>query len=102
MLCQVFILRNEDIIYSRHYARGLDSSLFNNLLPKIKQDVLSKYGPQLGSYDFFKYKISYIVEKELDLIIIFVSGLTDNFDRIKAELFNLKKGAAKTWIKILF
>lgn len=91
MLRQVYIILKEEIIYQKHYGKGLDDSLFENILPKIKADAFSKYGSEINYYDFFKYKISYIIDKDLKLMIIFVSGLTDNYDRIKVELSNLKK-----------
>ena len=91
MLQQIYIIVNDNILYQRNYAKGLDKSIFMNIYPKLRQDILSKHGKEIGDYDFFKSKISYTVEKDLDLIIIFVSGLTDEFDRIKIELHKLKK-----------
>ncbi len=91
MLCQVYIVLKDDILFQRDYAKGLDASLFSSILPKIKQDTFSKFGGEMGEYDFYRYKLSFIVDKDYDLMIIFVSGLTDNFDRIKVELHNLKK-----------
>ena len=91
VLCQVYIVLKDDILFQRDYAKGLDASLFSSILPKIKQDTFSKFGGEMGEYDFYRYKLSFIVDKDYDLMIIFVSGLTDNFDRIKVELHNLKK-----------
>ena len=90
MLRQVYIILKEEIIYQKHYGKGLDDSLFENILPKIKTDAFSKYGGEINEYNFFKYKITYIVDKDLDLMIIFVAGLTDSYDKIKVELSNLK------------
>ena len=69
MLCQVYIALNEEIIYQRIYSKGLDSMLFNNILPKIYQDISAEFSEDVGFYDFFNYKISYIREKELNLIL---------------------------------
>ncbi len=91
MIRQVYIiLKGDIIIYQKHYAKGLDTTLFNSILPMIRKDAFSNFANEINAYDFFKYKISYIVDKDLDLMIIFVSGLTDNFDLIKVELLNLK------------
>ena len=90
MLRQIYVILKDEIIYQKHYGKGLDASLFENILPKIKTDAFSNYGSEINAYDFFKFKISYIVDKDLNLMIIFVSGLTDNYDRIKIELSNLK------------
>ena len=90
MLRQIYVILKDEIIYQKHYGKGLDASLFENILPKIKTDAFSNYGSEINAYDFFKFKISYIVDKDLNLMIIFVSGLTDNYDRIKTELSNFK------------
>ena len=55
------------------------------------RDAFSKSGAQVEYNDYYKYRISYITEKELELIFIFVTGLTDNFDNIKKELIKCKK-----------
>lgn len=91
MLCQVYIASNKEIIYKRIYSKGLDSILFNNILPKIYQDISAEFSEDVGFYDFFNYKISYITDKELNFIIFFVSSLADSFNRIETELVNLKK-----------
>jgi small GTP-binding protein len=55
------------------------------------RDAFSKSEAQVEYNDYYKYRISYITEKELELIFIFVTGLTDNFDNIKKELIKCKK-----------
>jgi len=42
-------------------------------------------------HDYYKYRISYITETDLNLIFVFVTGLTDNFESIKKELIRCKK-----------
>ena len=91
MLRQVYIIINNEIVYNRYYAQCFDNSLFMEVLQNIKEETFSKFGTEIGSFNFFKWKISYIVEKDLKLILIFVSGLADDFDRIKLELFKLKR-----------
>lgn len=91
MLCQVFITLNEKIVYKRIYSKGLDSILLTNILSKIYQDISAEFSEDVGFYDFFNYKISYIREKELNLILFFISNLVDSFKRIETELVNLKK-----------
>jgi len=91
MLCQAYIIFKDDIIYQRNFGKGLDNSLFLIILPKIKKDVFSEFGSEIGSYDFFRYRISYLIDKDYNLMFIFVSGLTDNFDNLKVQLDDLKK-----------
>ncbi|MHA1192159.1 MAG: ADP-ribosylation factor-like protein [Promethearchaeota archaeon] len=54
-------------------------------------EVLSKGGNKVDYHDYYKYRMSYITEKDLDLIFLFVTGLTDNFDSVKKELIKCKK-----------
>ncbi|TFG27002.1 MAG: GTP-binding protein [Promethearchaeota archaeon] len=62
-----------------------------NLHFKIKQDAMRKIGKTIGYYDYFKYRVSYDMELDLDLIFIFVAGLMDDFfGMIKNELTNFK------------
>jgi small GTP-binding protein len=91
MLRQVFIILRDKLVYQRSYAKGLDISLFSSVYQKVKKVVESKFGSETGIYEFFEYKLSYIAEEDSNLIIIFVSGLGDNFDDIKPQLKKFKK-----------
>jgi len=91
MLRQVYIILNDDIAYQRNYAKGLDDSLFTNVYLNIKKSAFSKFAEETASYEFFKYKLSYIVEKDLELIFLFVTGLGDDFKNIEPQLHNFKK-----------
>ncbi|MFX1366435.1 MAG: ADP-ribosylation factor-like protein [Promethearchaeota archaeon] len=91
MLRQIYIILNDRIIYQRNYAKGLDETLFSNVLLNIKKTVFAKFAEETASYEFFTYKLSYIVEKSLKLILLFVTGLGDDFKNIKPQLQNFKK-----------
>ncbi|MFX1288277.1 MAG: ADP-ribosylation factor-like protein, partial [Promethearchaeota archaeon] len=54
-------------------------------------DAFAKGGNKVEYHDYYKYRISYITEKEQELIFLFVTGLTDNFENIKKELIKCKK-----------
>ena len=41
-------------------------------------------------YDYFKYKISYIIDKDTKYTFVFISGLSDNIERLQAELIRFK------------
>jgi small GTP-binding protein len=91
MLRQVFIILRDKLAYHRSYAKGLDTSLFTNVYQKVKKIAQSKFGSETGIYEFFEYKLSYIADEDSNLVIIFVSGLGDNFDDIKPQLKKFKK-----------
>ena len=55
------------------------------------QDAFGKGGKKVEYHDYYKYRISYITEKDLELMFLFVTGLTDNFENIKKELIKCKK-----------
>lgn len=91
MLRQVYIILNDNIIYQRNYAKGLDDTLFSNVFLNIKKSAFAKFAEETATYEFFTYKLSYIVEKSLNLIFLFVTGLGDEFKNIKPQLQNFKK-----------
>ena len=91
MLRQIYLILNDRIIYQRNYAKGLDEALFSNVLLNIKKSAFAKFAEETASYEFFTFKLSYIVEKSLNLIVLFITGLGDDFKNIKPQLQNFKK-----------
>lgn len=91
MLRQIFIILNDKLVYQRSYAKGLDTDLFTNVYQKVKKVALSKFGPETGIYEFFEYKLSYIVDENSDIVLLFVSGLGDDFKDIDPQLKKFKK-----------
>ncbi len=64
---------------------------FNALVGDLMRDAFAKGGKKVEFHDYYKYRVSYITEKEQELMFLFVTGLTDNFDNIKKELIKCKK-----------
>ncbi|MFW9882256.1 MAG: ADP-ribosylation factor-like protein [Candidatus Thorarchaeota archaeon] len=91
MLRQIFIILNDKLVYQRKYAKGLDNFLFKNVYQIVKSMELSKSGTEVGIFEFYKYKLSYIVDEYSDFIILFVSGLIDDFKEIEPQLIKFKK-----------
>ncbi|MFW9970555.1 MAG: ADP-ribosylation factor-like protein [Candidatus Odinarchaeota archaeon] len=91
MLRQVYIILNDNIIYKRNYAKALDDSLFPNVYLNIKKAAFSKFGEETASYEFFKYKLSYIIDKDQNLVFLFVTGLGVDFRDVKPQLYSFKK-----------
>jgi len=65
--------------------------MFDSLIGDLITDAFGKGANKVEYHDYYKYRISYITEKGLDLMFLFVTGLTDNFDNIKKELIKCKK-----------
>ena len=55
------------------------------------QEAFAKGSKSVEYHDYYKYRISYITEKDLEVMFLFVTGLTDNFENIKKELIKCKK-----------
>ncbi len=55
------------------------------------KEAFAKRGKKVEYHDYYKYRISYITEKDSELMFLFVTGLTDNFENIKKELIKCKK-----------
>jgi len=51
---------------------------------------LSRTESQIDFHDFYKYRVSYITEKERNLIFLFVNSLTDKAEHIKKQLIICK------------
>ncbi len=90
MLRQVFVIKNGTVLYRRDYAKALRDVEFKNVVSDISNASFSRIGKEFGTYDYFKYKISYITEKELNLIFVFISALSDDYNRVQSELYRLK------------
>ncbi|TFF96684.1 MAG: GTP-binding protein [Promethearchaeota archaeon] len=91
ILRQVYIYKGKDLLYYRHFGKALKKDVFNSLVEELRGDALAGGGNKVQYHDYYKYRVSYITEGDLDLIFLFVTGLTDNFDNIKKELTRCKK-----------
>ncbi|MFX0032080.1 MAG: ADP-ribosylation factor-like protein [Candidatus Hermodarchaeota archaeon] len=79
------------MIYYRHFGKALKDEVFKTLFADLIKEAFAKGTDKVDYHDYFKYRISYITESKLELIFLFVTGLTDNFDNIKKELIKCKK-----------
>ena len=88
MLRQVFIYYKNQRIYFSQFGKALDEDSFESVLKKLQQEAFTKgQDPNaVGSYDFYKYRISFIASPEKEIIYIFVTDLTDSVDNIKTQL----------------
>ena len=89
MLRQVFIVLNDKLAYQRSYAKGLDVDLFSTVYQKVKKVALSKFGPEAGTYEFFEYKLSFIINENamINPVIMIITGIYTSFLFIFTHLF---------------
>lgn len=90
MLRQVFIVLNDKLAYQRSYAKGLESSVFTTVFQKVKKVAFTKFSSETGMYEYFEYRLSYIIDDSFNLIFLFVSGLGDDFKDIELQLKKFK------------
>ena len=65
-------------MYKRHFGKALKEETLNGIINELSDHTLSTTGDKVGTHEYFKYKISFISESSLDLIFLFVTGLTDS------------------------
>ena len=92
MLRQVFVIQKDDIVYQRMYANALSINELDDLLFKIKRDAKKESAVRVDAFDYYKYRVCYDAELDLNTIFIFITGLMDDFfGLIKTEMSNFKK-----------
>ncbi|MHA1283587.1 MAG: ADP-ribosylation factor-like protein [Promethearchaeota archaeon] len=91
ILRQVYIYKDDELLYYRHFGKALKREIFDNLIEELRRDAFAGGLTKVQYHDYYKYRISYTTEPELGLIFVFVTGLTDNFENIKKELIRCKK-----------
>ena len=91
MLREAFVLKGNEIFYKRSYGNALNDSEIEDLSFRIFTEAKRTLGRTTGYFDFIKFRISYDVELDYNLIFIFTTGLVDDFYRtIKTQLINFK------------
>ena len=90
MLRQVYILKEGNIIYEKDFGKVLTFENFQSIYQEIKGEVSRGLLDDFGSTHFFKYRIIYTTDSELDLLFIFIIGFNDDIETVKRELKKLK------------
>ncbi len=98
MLRQVFVIKGDDIIYQRIFANALNRNEVEDLRFKIKSEARKKSEEPIGFFDYYKYRVSYAMELQLNLSFIIITGLMDDYFRlIRPVLYNLKEEFLKIY-----
>ncbi|MHA2008115.1 MAG: ADP-ribosylation factor-like protein [Promethearchaeota archaeon] len=56
---------------------------------------------RLEFHDYYKFRVSYITHKSVNLFVLFVTGLTDKFDNIRKELVRCRREFINLFEEIL-
>jgi len=102
MLRQVYILKKGNIIYERDFGKVLTFENFQSIYQEIEGEVSRGLLDDFGSTHFFKYRIIYTIDSELDLLFIFIIGFNDDIETVKRELKKLKTEFLVTFGDIIF
>ncbi len=101
VLRQVYIIKNESVLIKRIYGKGLNDNELETALGDLKKERISKVRNEMGFFTFFKYKLSFLIAKEHELIFILITGLGDSIDRIKTEILKLKNNFLNYFSEII-
>ncbi len=91
ILRQVYIYKEGELIYSCQFGKALTQDDFDSLFKQLCKDALAAPSDKIEYHDYYKYRITYATEKNLDLMFLFVTGLTDSSKDIKNELLRCKR-----------
>ncbi|MFX1391228.1 MAG: ADP-ribosylation factor-like protein [Promethearchaeota archaeon] len=91
MLRQVYILKDDKVIYNKNFGKSLTTEDFNKLYQEIMDASIKKKGIELDNYDYIKYKIVFSSDQDLGVMFMFITDINDDLNRSKSELKNLKK-----------
>ena len=94
MLRQVYIYRlyqKRELMYFRKFGKAVKKENFDAVLDDLEEEAFGRNPNEIATYDYFKYRISYISDKSLKLLFLFVTGLTDKEENIEEELKKCKK-----------
>jgi small GTP-binding protein len=90
MLRQVYILKDEQILYNKNFGKAVSKEDFNKLYQEIKDASFKGTGIELNSYDYIKYKIVFTTVEESGLMFTFITDINDDVKQTKLELEALK------------
>ncbi len=91
MLRQVYILKNEKVVYNKNFGKAVKSEDFNKLYQEIVEASSKGTGIELDSYDYIKYKIVFSFAQELGLTFMFITDINDELRQTKRELATLQQ-----------
>jgi ADP-ribosylation factor-like protein 8 len=97
MLRQVYIIKNDKVLYNKNFGKSINTEEVNKIYQEII-DISSKgTGIDLDNYDYIKYKIVFSLEQDLELLFMFITDINDDLKRTKKELKMLKKEFLETF-----
>ncbi|MFX0000534.1 MAG: ADP-ribosylation factor-like protein [Candidatus Hodarchaeota archaeon] len=93
MLRQVYIVKDEKVLYNKNFGKALSLEAFNQFYREITEGI----GIELESYDYIKYRIVFTSDDETGITFVFVIDINDDLSHTKAQLKLMKKEFIETF-----
>ncbi|MFX1328035.1 MAG: ADP-ribosylation factor-like protein [Promethearchaeota archaeon] len=97
MLRQVYILKEDKVIYNKNFGKAVPMEDFNKIYREIIKASKKGTGIEQDSYDYIKYKIVFMLEENLGLMFMFITDINDSLSQTKKELNILKNEFLETF-----
>jgi small GTP-binding protein len=91
MLRQIYIYKKHDLLYYRKFGKAIKEQNLESILEELEEEAFGKNPNEMNTYTYFKYRISYLTDRDLNLIFLFITGLTDDPENVEKELKKCKK-----------
>ena len=101
ILRKIFIIKDGTVLYSRTYGNAMEINDFLSIFKTMEADALSSLGEERDSFDYYKYKISYLVDKSEKIFYCFISDITDDINKIYPELERIKSNFEEFFLDII-
>lgn len=86
MLRQVFILKDEKVIYNKNFGKAVPTEEFSKLYQQIIEEISKGTGIEQDSFDYIKFKIVFKYDEQTRLMFMFITDVNDTLARTKKEL----------------
>jgi len=90
MLRQVFIIKDDEFLFERNFGKPLNNEEYYNLFVSLKGVAFGELATDFGNYEYGNFRITYIYDESSNIFIIFITGLYDGEEDIKAGLVKFK------------
>lgn len=90
MLRQVFILKEEKVLYNKNFGKAVPTEEFSKLYHQVIEELSRGLGIEQDSFDYIKFKLVFIHDENLGLMFMFITDINDDLSRTRKELSTLR------------
>jgi len=102
LLRAVLVYQQALRLFFAQFGKILDEETLGVILKKIQREAFEKgRADEIGSYDFYKYRVLYATYPAKDILFIFVTDLTDEEEELKRQIQLCKEEFISTFKEIL-